>query len=251
MTSRRLALIIAGLAPVCLMLISEGPAQIPEKYTNLKILPKEISRPELVKLMRGYATSLGARCHHCHVGEEGMPLSEFDFASDSKPQKRIARSMMRMVREINEKHIEPLETDRADKVEVTCRTCHHGQAIPRPLTDHLAEAFEDGGSSALLARYDDLYERFHGRDSFDFGEWALDGLAMTMTSEGNGKEALTLIERHAQLHPGSSHLEALQGEIRFKLGDRPKAIEHFEKAVELDPKNKFLKRQLEQLKGAS
>jgi hypothetical protein len=52
----------------------------------------------MVGLMRGYAIGLGIRCHHCHVGEGDDP-STFDFASDAKPAKTLARQMMRMTNE--------------------------------------------------------------------------------------------------------------------------------------------------------
>lgn len=104
-------------------------AQIPEKFTNLKVLPKEITRPELMKHMKGFALGLGVRCSSCHVGEENKPLSTYDFASDEKPMKRNARIMLAMVKEINEKSVSKLEL--GDKpVTVTCYTCHRGSKEP-------------------------------------------------------------------------------------------------------------------------
>ena len=35
--------------------------------TNLKVLPKDIARPALTAMMRGYQSSLGVQCNHCHV----------------------------------------------------------------------------------------------------------------------------------------------------------------------------------------
>ncbi len=251
MPSRRVALIAAGLVPVCFLLVPGAPAQIPEKFENLKILPKEIGQRELLEVMRGFSMGLDVRCQHCHVGEEGKPFSEFDFASDEKPAKTIARSMMVMVRDINDKHIKPLKTQREARIEVTCRTCHHGQALPRPLDDVLAEAHAKGGAEALLARYTELRDRFLDRGAFDFGEWALDDLAMRMTADGKGKDALALMELHAASHPGSSHPLAVMGEIHARLGDKEKAIDLLEKAVAMDPSNRGLQQKLKGLKGGT
>ena len=60
--------------------------QIPDNFTNLQALPKTISKPELVSLMRGYVFSLGVRCDHCHAA--GKTPGSMDFASDDKPAKR-------------------------------------------------------------------------------------------------------------------------------------------------------------------
>jgi len=46
-------------------------AQFPEKFTNLKVLPMDISRKELESTMRGFAFALNVRCNHCHVGKTG------------------------------------------------------------------------------------------------------------------------------------------------------------------------------------
>ena len=63
-----------------------------------------MTRGEVTQVMRGFTRALGVRCQHCHVGE-GNDLSKFDFASDAKPQKEIARKMMLMATDINGKHL--------------------------------------------------------------------------------------------------------------------------------------------------
>ncbi|MGB8131789.1 MAG: hypothetical protein WCG81_18525, partial [Candidatus Angelobacter sp.] len=42
-----------------LALSTEATAQIPDKFTNLQVLPKETSKAELVSIMRNYAGDLG------------------------------------------------------------------------------------------------------------------------------------------------------------------------------------------------
>ena len=109
----------------------DASAQIPDEYTNLQVLPKEIKKGELVGIMRGVAGALGVRCNHCHVGPDN--LQGMDFATDEKPTKKTARLMMRMVHDINKKYLEGRETDRPAVVEVKCATCHHGVDVPRAI----------------------------------------------------------------------------------------------------------------------
>ena len=70
----------------------------PDSLVNLQVLPEDIEVRELIGTMRGFALGLGVRCEHCHVGEEGQPLSTFDFPADEKPTKAKAREMLRWCR---------------------------------------------------------------------------------------------------------------------------------------------------------
>jgi len=111
---------------------------IPDKFTNLQVLPKDISKDQLVQTMRGFATSTGTRCIFCHVSKdpndkEGNDLSKFDFASDANDHKKIARAMLIMTQNINKEFIQaqikPLMGDEAENV--TCFTCHQGKKHPQ------------------------------------------------------------------------------------------------------------------------
>ena len=105
---------------------SAPPAQ-PPGFKNLQVLPKDITRANLMSTMKLFAQSLGVRCTHCHVGEEGKPLSTFDFASDAKQKKLVARKMLAMVHRINEQDFGVKDFS---QVKVTCFTCHRGSVKP-------------------------------------------------------------------------------------------------------------------------
>ena len=105
---------------------SPTPAAAPQ-FKNLQLFPKDITRDQLMSNMKLFAQSLGVRCVHCHVGEEGKPLSTFDFASDAKPQKQVARKMLAMVHRINS---EDFGVKDFKDVKVTCFTCHRGSTKP-------------------------------------------------------------------------------------------------------------------------
>ena len=92
--------------------------------TNLKVLPKDIARPALTTLMRGYTAALGVQCNHCHV--EDMAAR----ASDDNAKKDIARKMIQMTMDLN-KQLDAMGTPAAaDAPKVTCFTCHRGAIKP-------------------------------------------------------------------------------------------------------------------------
>lgn len=95
-----------------------------ENFTNLKVLPKDISDDDLKGVMRNFNAALGVKCSHCHApGADG----KMDFASDANEIKNIARDMMKMTQSINKKHFG--EKNPAD-FKVNCMTCHNGNANP-------------------------------------------------------------------------------------------------------------------------
>ena len=120
-----LCIVAAGaLAVTALVLLpSAVSAQIPDKFTNLKVFPQDISKKELMDEMKDFAFHLGTRCWFCHEGE-GDDLSTFNFASDKKPQKGITRDHIRMTRQINQNFF-----DGGDAT-VSCNTCHQGETKP-------------------------------------------------------------------------------------------------------------------------
>src|ERR1700755_3165956 len=74
-----------------------------EAFVNLKVLPKDISSKDLQKIMvDDFEDGLGVSCNFCHSADKNT--GKFDFAADGKPEKEIARSMMRMTIGINKKY---------------------------------------------------------------------------------------------------------------------------------------------------
>ena len=112
-----------------------------EKPQNLKILPKDISGEELHKIMRDYSMALGVRCNFCHVSEkvEGQDRPKFDFASDNKQEKKIAREMMLMVTAINTSYIGKIDGGGHPLEQITCVTCHMGRTTPIISADSLSK----------------------------------------------------------------------------------------------------------------
>ncbi len=68
---------------------------IPDTFTNLKVLPTNIPKPELMAIMKQFAVTFKVRCSYCH--EVADDLSEGNFASDTKPTKDQTRNLITLI----------------------------------------------------------------------------------------------------------------------------------------------------------
>jgi len=115
--------IVAGIA-------ATKPPEEP-KYKNLKILPKNISKENLDKVMDSFKEALGVKCSFCHASSKDTAQKWPDFASDEKPEKGIARKMMKMTGKINKKYFSYNKNEQGETIPaVSCMTCHHGKEHP-------------------------------------------------------------------------------------------------------------------------
>ena len=92
------------------------------QFKNLRVLPKNISHDDLIAVMKSYCTSLGVRCGQCHA--KMADSDKFDFASDEKEDKGIARKMIKMANAINKKYFS------VSAGTIGCMTCHNGKSNP-------------------------------------------------------------------------------------------------------------------------
>ena len=105
----------------------DEPAKAAPSIKSLQREAHKQAREQLLSNMKFFAQSLGVRCTYCHVGEEGKPLSTFDFASDAKDKKLVARKMLAMAHRINSQDFGVTDSS---KLKVTCFTCHRGSTHP-------------------------------------------------------------------------------------------------------------------------
>jgi len=96
-----------------------------DKPRNLKVLPKNISEKALDSIMDKFNADLGVQCNFCH--KQDKKTLEFDYATDVKGEKGIARKMMIMTNEINKKYFNFNAADKNAVQAVTCFTCHRNQ----------------------------------------------------------------------------------------------------------------------------
>ena len=237
-----------ALAVCCGVLTAHG--QVPDKFTNLKYFPKDISRSELIGTMRGFSFSLSVRCEYCHAGKKGGNLKEMDFASDEKETKRTARAMLRMVDAINQQYIGKLEA-KTPRRPVQCVTCHHGLSKPVTMNALLAETLEKKDVNAAIAQYRELRKENYGRGRYDFGETPLNQLTESLLKQHKAKEAAAIMELNVEVNsPPSMWTYNLLAMSHAANKETEKAKADFKKILELDPNNKFAKQQLEQLNSA-
>lgn len=99
-------------------------------FKNLKVLPKNINQKQLsVIMVDQFQDDLGVSCNFCH--SENKETHKPDYASDEKPEKQIARLMMRMTNGINKKYFSIRHAMTGDSTSiVTCGTCHQGKPQP-------------------------------------------------------------------------------------------------------------------------
>lgn len=120
---------------VAVSLAAHNPGEKQQGYKNLQVLPKDITKDSLDKVMHFFTRSLGVHCDFCHAKSKDTTQRWPDFASDDKPEKNIARHMMGMAADINAKYFNFNGSNRPDTINVvTCVTCHHGSPHPENMT---------------------------------------------------------------------------------------------------------------------
>jgi len=219
----------------------------PDSFTNLKVLPKNISQRDLIATMRGFALGLGVRCTYCHVGEEGQPLSTYKFAADDKRAKRVARVMIDMVSHINEEHLADVPDRPMPNVVVRCETCHRGVSRPRLLDDEMQLYIADSGITAAIAHYRDLRSKYYGGEAYDFRELPLINLAQGEARAGRPDNAIAILGMSAEFFPTSGLTPMTLGNILVLKGDTAKAIVAFKDAIAKDSTLGQAKQQLQRL----
>ncbi|HEX9729433.1 MAG TPA: c-type cytochrome [Gemmatimonadales bacterium] len=195
-----IALVLAGLLAPRLAASTQWPV---ETVANLRVLPDTITPAALVALMGTFTRALGVGCSYCHVGVAGQPLSSYDFSADDRPTKAVARSMLRMVRAINQEHLGGLATRNEPAVQVECATCHRGTTVPRMLQDVLTHAYRAGGIDSAVAAYRQLRRRYHGRSTYDFGEVPLADVGGLLWTEAAHADAERLYALNVEFNPES------------------------------------------------
>jgi|TARA_Y100000310_G_scaffold253669_1_gene260598 hypothetical protein len=93
------------------------------QFRNLQVLDKDISKDKLKATMNSFTDHLDVKCTFCHILDE--------YYKDEKKNKLIGRKMIKLVRHLKEKtELFFPEEFKAD--EITCWTCHQGQAEIKP-----------------------------------------------------------------------------------------------------------------------
>lgn len=207
----------------------------PEKPQNLQKLPKDWPGERLAPVMRGFTRALGVRCSHCHVGEEGQPLSTFDFASDANPNKDRARAMLDILGAVND-ILETIEPSGETRVNMWCHTCHRGRPRPLTLAEELSEEYRRAGIEAAIARYHSLKEELYGQGAFAFVPSELDRFGNGLLEE-DPEGGIEILRLNTTEHPESVGSWVSLGDAYAGRGRIDEAERSYRKARSLDPEN--------------
>lgn len=115
---------------VIIFVIDIAATNVSNDYQNLQVLPKDISTRDLQHIMVDeFQDGLGVGCGYCHATQKSTIL--LDYASDEKPEKEIARQMMKMTIELNKTYFGIDKPELGSNImPVTCATCHRGSPHP-------------------------------------------------------------------------------------------------------------------------
>jgi len=233
-------------------LVAPAHAQIPDQFTNLRLLAMDIDKGQLVGTMRDWASGLGVRCTHCHVGPDN--LQGMDFATDDKATKQTARKMLLMVRSLNRELLDDLPTvDKGERAQVVkCFTCHRGQTKPpRNVRAILSESHSKGGSEAAIAKYRSLREQHYAQGHYDLSARALNSLAQELAAQGERDAAEEILAANLELHPDSGDVHAAIGLVRLQKGELERATASFRRALQADPENSMARWGLARLEATA
>ncbi|HUK33603.1 MAG TPA: c-type cytochrome, partial [Vicinamibacterales bacterium] len=236
----------------------------PTTHQNLKILPANIPQPELRQTMQGFAQGLGVQCGYCHAtvaaaeggargggaGQRGRGAAagpQFNYPSDEKPTKSVAREMMLIVRDLNSRVPQAVGKGGDASTRVQCVTCHRGVAIPKQLGEILSVMAMEKGTAAAVARYKELRKQYFGAQAYDFSETTLVAFAQRAATPEDQTAWLRL---NLEYFPFSSRTYTALAQVQQRENDRDGALKSLTRALELDPQNAQAKRQLDQMKDA-
>jgi hypothetical protein len=254
---------VAAAVVACAAIPRPASAQIPQRFENLQVLPKDIPRDTLVSIMRGFTFALGVRCTYCHVERAGAAAApapgaggggggggggglNLNFASDSLTHKRQARAMLRMADSINTRFLAALPERDNPPTSVTCMTCHRGLSKPGNIETVLVNTTTRLGADSAVARYRVLRnDMAAGR--YDFREGPVSDVAARLSGQGKHDEAIKLLQMNQEFHPNSVNIDLQLAEVYIAKGDRDAGIARLRAVLAKNPNDRRAQQRLQQL----
>ena len=221
---RRIA--VAGLLVASPLGAQQPPPQ------NLQVLPKDIPRPELTAIMRGFTQSLGVRCEYCHALRDGVTpvpgepiqINQLNLPSDANPRKNKARFMLRMTDSLNRIVLAGMPDRRDPPVNVNCMTCHRQNPVPTTIEAVIADVHGKSGIDSAIARYRALRGSDLASGKYNFGEQPVGEAARRLGEQGKHADAIKLLEMAQEFFPNSVNIDLQIAELQAASGNRDAAI---------------------------
>jgi tetratricopeptide (TPR) repeat protein len=235
-----------SVAAALLLLAGAAFAQAPanDAPKNLKVLPKDWTRPQVIQVMQNFTAALGVGCEYCHVEKEGAPP---DFASDDKKEKDRARAMMKIAQDLNANLPKALDEPADQLTRVGCITCHRGVPEPKQIGEILAKTSKEKGFAAASDQYKELKAKYYGAQAYDFSEQGLIATARPLIQQNRQDEAIQFLNLNLTMYPKSAASYVTIAQAQQGKKDNEAAIAALKKALEIEPKNAQATRMLAQL----
>lgn len=116
-----------------------------------------------------------------------------------------------------------------------------------PIAAVLTKTIEHDGLAAAVRQYHDL--KSSQPAVYDFGEEQLNSLGYQLLGNKKFKEAIEVLRLNVEAFPQSANVYDSLGEAYLNAGDKQRAIENYQRSLELDPGNAGGAEKLKQLKG--
>lgn len=225
-----------------------APSPAERRYENLKVLPTDIGHDDLIKVMGGLTRALGVKCVFCHAAANGQRPTAEEFKLDTNEHKDIARAMMRMTDDINNRQLPLLGKDPSRLQKVSCTTCHGGLKEPRPLETVIVRSYQRDGLDATAKKYRELRQQYFGQRAYDFSDVTLVSAADEIgEADKNIPAAIALMKLNLEFNPQSWFTYQELGQLQERSGDTTGALASYRKALEIEPERGASKERLEAL----
>jgi peptidylprolyl isomerase len=117
----------------------------------------------------------------------------------------------------------------------------------RSLSDVLSKTLTEKGVEAMIAEYRSL--RNSGAADLYVSESDMNNFGYSLLRKKQVNEAIEVFKLNVEAYPQSANVYDSLGEAYLLRGDKEKAIENYQKSLELDPKSENAKEVLKKLKG--
>lgn len=115
------------------------------------------------------------------------------------------------------------------------------------LADVLSKTLEAQGVEAMVARFHELWSNI-GHDIYS-SESDLNGFGYRLLAKKRNREAIEVFKLNVEVYPQSANVYDSLAEAYVASGDKQRAIENYQKALELDPQLPSAKKALQALTG--
>jgi tetratricopeptide (TPR) repeat protein len=227
------------------MICTLGSAPLSVLVISTLLMPAGLAhaqdlQAETMVKMQGFTQALGVKCEFCHSAPRG--------SGEKEPKRDVARAMIAMTLELNQKVQAATGKAPAEATKIECVTCHRGVPVPKKLSDIMLQTVAQLGADAAVEQYRDLRANYYGSAAYDFSDMTLLTVGQTLANS-KPDAAIALLKLNIEFNPKSTRsYQALAFAYTRKLDDAS-AIDALEQALQIEPENGRIRGQLEQLKS--